>query len=982
MRRSIPAAPRLWLALLPALLLACSGGSGTSSPRPARGEVFDALQASSAADSDGDGLPDDVEERFRASLGTDPQEADSDHDGVEDAVEVFGAGWIYLKTRGAVGALGSATPAAVANDASQPHDETDSDGDGVADYLEVAGYRYDWSAGRFVLDPLGFHTDPAQYSTDQDAYGDGMEVSGINMDVAVRAPGDHPLVPAYPDIMVELTGYSVTLNADVETSQGRELGSGTTWSREDGGTSSFEWGLEEEVTAKGKFSLTNMGAEWQVRVMGKQTWANTTSWNTTRGGSASLTEMWNQSVSSNPSETARIKLYVRVHNLGTAPATNVVPSLSLRIGGADVATFQPYGLQIAMLLPGGVFPPEDGVSWVVDATASEGSMDTELTLTDWELRALEAGAPVSISVPQVRADVMRLTREGAWERVGDTNDYLARILSTSTDVYVDPGPASDGIQGRFLHARVASNDSPTSPLVTLEDALRWTMGLQRDPDGRISIARPLAAGGTERVVLAGADGTDGLWRWRIDPATIAARFGGVDAVPADVGVDDLLSMALGPTSQIAIHPPRALQATGPVFHSAYAQPIPGGFRITACASDYDGLDRVEFVDAAGLAHPMALDGRGPWFYALDLQAPLAAGGPERLRAVSRRTREIDDPAGPRTEPLLTETPIAVVAPQPPSFQNAWWDAALERVYVQVLPATARAQDQIASVRLFSGPSASVVLPAVPNAFEDPHAYAVPLPAGWKVDSNLRLAATTVGGVVGTTWLASALQATPAGSGLLRADVTFEFAEDPNRFYWNKWVDYRVQLTNLEREPRPVVWHLELNVNESYPYYDTSCINEAGLLDSWKVAVTPSGNPERWSESLGQPDVYFTHISPNYLYGNWPYLGFFRGAARWPTPGAAAYAAITRADVAALADQGLLLSQQWESYSCWVTYNAFEVAVGDTFVFLTSQGRLAKLTATSRTYDSPGGCGANGYCVDLAFRLGFDYQVFDGVYAPP
>jgi hypothetical protein len=980
MRHSTSAAHGFRLAVLLSLLSGCSDRSATPAPsKPTRGEVFDAVLASSDVDSDGDGLPDDVEERFRATLGTDPNDADSDHDGVNDAAEVFGSGWIYFKTRGSVGALGAAMPAALVNDASLPNDETDSDGDGVADYLEFAGYVYDWSAGRFVLDPAGYHTDPAQYSTDQDAYGDGMEVSKINMDVAVRSPGDHPLVPAYPDIMVELTGYSVTLNANVETSQGRELGSGTTWSRENGGTSSFEWGLEEEVKASGKFSLTDMGAGWEVRIMGKQTWANTTSWNEARGGSTSLTEMWNQSVSTNPSETARLKLYVRVHNLGTAPATNVVPSLSLRIGGADVATFEPYGLKVAMLLPGGVFPPEDGVSWVVDATSSEGTMDTELTLTDWELRALESGAPVSISVPQVRADVMRLTREGAWERVGDTNDYLARILSTSTDVYVDPGPAQDGTRGQFLHSRVASDDSRTAPVVTLEDALRWTMGLQRDPDGRVSIARPLATGGVERVVLAGGDGNDGLWRWRIDPATIAAAFGDPATVPPDVGVADLLSMRLGPTSQVAIYPPRALEAVGPVFHSAYAQPIPGGFRLTACASDYDGIDRVEFVDAGGIARPMTLDGRGPWFYSLDLLAPLAAGGPERLRAVSRRTREIADPAGPRTEPLVTETPIAVVAPRPPTFENAWWDAALGRVYVQVIPATARAQDQIASVRLFSGPSASIELPLVANAFEDPHAHAAFLPAGWKVDSNLRLAASTVGSVVNTAWLASALQATPPGKGDLRSDVSYEYAVNSYGTLLNRWVDYRVQLTDFDREPRPVIWHLALNVNESFPNSDNTCITEADFLPTWKAALSPSGNPERWSEAAGLPDVYFANLNPNLMYNTWPYLGFFRGAARWPVSGAAAYGAITRADIAAMADQGLLLEHQVTNYTCYVDYNAFQFEVGDTFVFLTSEGRLAKLNATSRPYDVRENI---IYRIDSAFHLLFDYQVFDGIYLPP
>ena len=830
-----------WLAALASLLLfACSEESEQpSNAPPTRGEVFDAVLASNGEDSDLDGLPDDVEERYRTSLGTDPHDADSDDDGVSDAIEVFGSGWIYFQTRGSVGSLGSGSPAAVVNDPSLPNDETDSDGDGVADALEFAGYRYDWSLGRFVLDPGGHHTDPAQYSTDQDAYGDGMEVSGINMDVAVRAPGDHPLVPAYPDITVELTGYSVTLNADVETSQGRELEKGTTWSREDGGTSSFEWGLEEEVKASGKFSLTNMGASWEVRVMGKQTWANTTSWNETRGGSAALTEMWNEAVSRNPSEAAQLKLYVRVRNLGTAPATNVVPTLSLRIGGADVATFQPFGLQIAMLLPGGVFPPQDGVSWVIDATSSEGTMDTELWLTDWELRALESGAPVSISVPQVRADVMRLTPEGAWERVGDTNDYLARILSASTDVFVDPGPGADGERGRFLHSRVASDDSRTAPEVTLEDALRWTLGLRREPDGTVSIARPLAAGGVERIVLAGDDGSDGIWRWQLDPVTLQDAFGAT--VPEDLEMEDLLAMRLGPTSQVSLHAPRELSAGGPVFHSAYAQPIPGGFRLTACASDYDGLDRVEFVDVDGTATAMVQDGRGPWFYSLDVAAPLAAGGRERIRAVSRRTREVTDEEGTRDVPLVTETTIAVVAPQPPSFENAWWDAAQGRVYVQVVPATERAQDQVAEVRLYSGPAASILLPHVPNAFEDPHAHAAVLPAGWKVDSNLRLVATTAGNLVGTRWLASALQATPPGEGHLRAEVTFEFAETRPGITTNRWVDYRIQLADLDREPAPVVWYLDRNVNEAFPNSDVTCLREYDFRTTWKAAVTPSGS---------------------------------------------------------------------------------------------------------------------------------------------
>ena len=139
------------------------------------------------------------------------------------------------------------------------------------------------------------------------------------------------------------------------------------------------------------------------------------------------------------------------------------------------------------------------------------------------------------------------------------------------------------------------------------------------------------------------------------------------------------------------------------------------------------------------------------------------------------------------------------------------------------------------------------------------------------------------------------------------------------------------------------------MNETFPLPDYTCITEADFLTTWKAALSPSGNPDRWSEAAGLPDVYFAHLNPNLMYQTWPYLGFFRGAARWPASGAAAYAAITRADVAAMADQGLLLEQQLQNYTCYVNYNALLFEVGDSFVFLTSEGRLAKLTATARPY---------------------------------
>ena len=223
------------VALLVSLLVAACGSWKSPPAQPTRGQVFDAVAASTAPDTDGDGLPNDVERRVQPTLGTDPDRADSDGDGLNDAFEIFGSGWIYLASGGKAGKLDGEATALPASDPARVHDAAelvDSDGDEVADYLEFAGYEYDVATARFVLAPNGFHTDPLQWSTDQDAYSDGMEVSRINMDVAVREPGDDPLFAAYPDIVVELTGYTVTANETITDGRGGQVSKGQSWSRE------------------------------------------------------------------------------------------------------------------------------------------------------------------------------------------------------------------------------------------------------------------------------------------------------------------------------------------------------------------------------------------------------------------------------------------------------------------------------------------------------------------------------------------------------------------------------------------------------------------------------------------------------------------------------------------------------------------------------------------------------------------------------
>lgn len=952
------------------VLAACGKDSSTPPSPPTRAEVYAAILDSTAPDGDGDGIPDDVEQRYRASLGTSATSADSDGDGVDDAAELFGDGWLYFHSHGRAGALGGASPATTAGDAAAAHaiDGVDSDGDGVPDYLEFAGYRYDWAQSRFVLDAAGFRTDPMQYSTDQDAYSDGMEVSGLNMDVAVRAPGNHPLVPAYPDISIELTGWSITLNAEVTTGTGRTLEQGTTWNREVEKTHSqaFEAGIE--ITPKAEFVPPNFSLETTYKF--SSTTTDSTSTSVAVGGNSTDSLNWNEARCSNATEAALLKLYLRVVNRGSAPATNIVPTLSLRVGGADVATFEPPDLSVAMLLPGGVFPPEEGVSWVVDQVGP----DRPLMLTDWELRALELGAPVSISVAQKRADVMRL-EDGAWARVGDVNDYVGRILSASADLLVDVGAGPDREDGEFIHVRVSADDGPASPVVRLGEAMSWSMGFRRHADGRYSIQLPRRAGGFETVYLRGGEAPDpdhagstlptddGDWRWSIDPITLALNDIPV-GLPGSLSIEQVLGMRLGPLSVVSLRAPRQLDEPGPLIHAAYAVPVGEGYRLSACVSDYDGIRSVSFVDADGKATELLNEGRGPWFFALDLQpsgsSTVALVGKEWIRAESVRTREVLDPHGVATlEHLHREVPLAVVyrpTPRPPVFKNPWYDSdplspTYRTLYAQVYPASDLAMDAVdpSSVKVYYAVGAtwgSVALTRVANSFEDPAGYIVRLDQPAVRDlplSSMRLVAQTARLLYTAVPLSSLTGIYTSGSGTLSAAFDYTATDS-----WG------IQMLDLERvPPRLLGYGIERN--------DYGGV--AALDASWKWQIAQA-NGAPWAQADGLFDVYMRD-------SQWQcsrfYLGFMGAAKRWPTTGDAEFQKIGTAEIAA---ESATMSRGWLEDHAKEAIS--DIAPGYIFVFRTSDRRAGKLIVRSYSVST------NWWTDWCGGSITYDYVIYSSI----
>jgi hypothetical protein len=724
-----------FLVPLGALLCACGGGESAAPPFASLGELRDAIDTALRSpdeavrrDSDSDGLPDSIEAR----LGTNPDDRDSDHDGLVDSAELFGSGAYDRSARlpdldgdGAIAAIDADDDGDGANDGIA----TDSDGDGIPNYLEYYGYTYDWMTGTFQLwdgnpDTPHYRTDPLQISTDQDSYSDSVEVSRVGLDVTVASPGDHPLVPAVPNIEVELIGYSVTLDQSITYEEGHTLAIGQTWERTTEQSHSYtderswEAGIEAGYASSSGHILVhaNYGETYSS--------TQTTSTAIASGGSILNDQQWSVARTSNPTRAAQIKLYVKVHNLGGAPLSAIIPTLTLKIGGLDVATFQPGGSQINLLVPGDTYPRDPSVTWVIDSIDTGGGTEA-LSLTMRELRAIENGAPVSLAVTQLRGDVMRLNAESVWERVGDVNEYLGRCDAVSANIRFDLG------DGTFVHHLVYAGEGATGVPVTLHDALAL-LGVGDDAvlhvPARDGSSRAISLDGYSFVFDAETLRRNG---WRMGDGTTPS------APPAGFVLGDL---RLYPSTSLLVRAPReAAGQLGPVIHFAYVDPDQGEVKV--CATDYQGITSA-IVRSADGEHSLALTEDIPgagYFSALATSQTFQAGEDYEVVVTNR--------AGQTAERSLGRLYVPP-GPRLPLIRTVTLDLASHQIYANVESgAPDDPKSELQWVRAYHPglPGGFVALDSVPNAFEDPSGYVATLPAAF-ASTNLELVAYVAPGV--------------------------------------------------------------------------------------------------------------------------------------------------------------------------------------------------------------------------------------------
>jgi len=343
--------------------------------------------------------------------------------------------------------------------------DDDDDGDGIINRLEVNGFTYsildglqEWNGDP---DVKHFITDPLSWSSDQDPYSDLNEASGVNMPPSILAPENHPLVAARPKISIKMADYNVIILEEITTSNGGYSDSSFTNEVTNENTVGGSVTVEAELNP---FKLVGGSVEASY----SHTWANTES------STSSWGTDWNNARTTKPDQAARLVLHIYMENTGSAAAGNVKPTFNLKLGDRTIKTValtepDQYPLQLA---PGERFPKSAEVLVIGDDPGSE----IFITLDD--LKAIQAGAPLSLVVIQVSGDVMRWNSGNqSWETFLDWSGYENPIDEVTVQLLADLG--NDEVYRYQVYAGTEFWD----PDFKMRDILSFVFKVENRTDG-------------------------------------------------------------------------------------------------------------------------------------------------------------------------------------------------------------------------------------------------------------------------------------------------------------------------------------------------------------------------------------------------------------------------------------------------------------------------------------------------------------------
>lgn len=536
----------VWLATLGLL-----GGCGGSTIEDAASLALDLPLRStqSFTDTDYDGIPDDIEAR----LGTDPLRIDTDMDGLTDQYELWGVSGIPIGQMGSLTNLPDLNgnginaaldplevPGEILKSVSAIESErfrvvdpfknkipNDQDGDGIPSDYELHGFYYeidqvtgedwfvkwdgDWKKPRYI-------TDPTQWSTDGDPWSDWEEATKRNMDQRVKHPGDHPDIPAYPEIYAAVTGYQIDLNNDVEIESSNGNSAEKSWSSDQltsGWESSSDNNFSVDAFGQLKYEAGVLGVNASIPpgVISKAettfefgveigyayqstdvTYGSNNYTNDTSGLSANE---WStaRNISGNSLEAGRLILNLKLVNVGTMTANSPKIYFNVKVGNTIIS-------KLLVEYPGELpAKAQTVVDWVAstDAIASfDEPGGRPMWLSIYQLQAIQSGAPIIIEPVEFEADTLVSvpdpnTGRRAFVSTGAWTPYEAALQNVTARVRIDfnedpqlSQPLFSGLPARKVSdIRVFSYNNRGSyvgspPIVTLGDAFMWAFDFQED----------------------------------------------------------------------------------------------------------------------------------------------------------------------------------------------------------------------------------------------------------------------------------------------------------------------------------------------------------------------------------------------------------------------------------------------------------------------------------------------------------------------
>jgi hypothetical protein len=464
--------------------------------------------AAKLADGDFDGVSNSAEHL----VGTNPTAIDSDRDGLTDHYELWGvtgfpvgsegtlvglpdpngngviaaldaadAGLLVLGPR-EVSAAGTARMVVPPYNAGAQPTPADPDGDLVPSDYELAGFyiEYDPTDGQLYFvkwdgqdySKAYYKTDPLKWSTDADPWSDYEEATKINLDQRIKKPGDHPLVPAYPDLQVLLQDFTWEQNEDITDADGRKASTTLT------GGLKLNW--KNSVEISGEVAAKAGVLEWGEAKFGAK-------FTHESGGEISVEAAkseeveWTTTTASNTIKTAKLTLNASLINVGTLPATNPNLTCNLRLGGFIVTTFH-------INYTGSLQAISAPVPLAITNDGAATPQDLYLSLN--QLKSLMRGGDLTVEVVGFEADTLVGVLDSATGRrinlnIDKWSPYQAAIQNNTARLVVDldtgEGPivAPNGLpKRRMADARVFAFDPDATyfgspPVVTLRDGLSW-----------------------------------------------------------------------------------------------------------------------------------------------------------------------------------------------------------------------------------------------------------------------------------------------------------------------------------------------------------------------------------------------------------------------------------------------------------------------------------------------------------------------------